>query len=376
MPHALTAPAPRRVMLTADAVGGVLTQVGDLARRLAADGTAVDVVLTGPPAPRAARAARAALEAVPGVDVVETGLPLEWMADGPGPVLEAGPQLAALARERRADVVHAANPALLASGHFPCPVVTTLHSCMATWWRAVKPGETPPPELFWRTRLVSRGLRRADAAIAPSAPFAVAARAVYPDIRFDVVPNGRDPAPAPPALRRRGAFTAGRLWDEGKNVAVLDAAAAQLPFPVVAAGPTEGPNGARVALAHVEATGPLAPEAVAGRLAGAAVFVSTALYEPFGLAVLEAAQAGAALVLSDIPTFRALWSGAAVLVDPRDPEAVAAALVRVHEAPALRLQLAEAAQRRAARLTAGRMAAATMEIYRAAVGARGFEGAA
>ena len=40
----------------------------------------------------------------------------------------------------------------------------------------------------------------------------------------------------------------------------------------------------------------------------------TALYEPFGLAVLEAAQAGCALVLSDIPTFRELWDGAALFV--------------------------------------------------------------
>ena len=51
-------------------------------------------------------------------------------------------------------------------------------------------------------------------------------------------------------------------------------------------------------------------------MARTAVFVSPALYEPFGLAVLEAAQAGCALVLSDIPTFRELWDGVALFVAP------------------------------------------------------------
>ncbi len=48
--------------------------------------------------------------------------------------------------------------------------------------------------------------------------------------------------------------------------------------------------------------------------AAATVFASMARYEPFGLAVLEAAQAGMRLVLSDIPTFRELWDGAAIFV--------------------------------------------------------------
>ena len=42
-----------------------------------------------------------------------------------------------------------------------------------------------------------------------------------------------------------------------------------------------------------------------------------ARYEPFGLAVLEAAQAGMRLVLSDIPSFRELWDGAATFVASR-----------------------------------------------------------
>ena len=59
------------------------------------------------------------------------------------------------------------------------------------------------------------------------------------------------------------------------------------------------------------------------------MFVSSARYEPFGLAVLEAAAAGCALVLSDIPTFRELWDGAATFVACDDDLALAQAIERI-----------------------------------------------
>src|SRR3712207_9170525 len=46
------------------------------------------------------------------------------------------------------------------------------------------------------------------------------------------------------------AFTAGRLWDEGKNFDTIDRMAAHLSIPVIAAGPLHGPNGARVEARH------------------------------------------------------------------------------------------------------------------------------
>ncbi len=109
-------------------------------------------------------------------------------------------------------------------------------------------------------------------------------------------------------------LTAGRLWDEGKNVAALDRAAVHLPFNICAAGPVQGPNGAAIELTRLDWLGTLEPLALHEVMARTQVFASTALYEPFGLAVLEAAQAGCALVLSDIPTFRELWDGAALFV--------------------------------------------------------------
>ena len=83
---------------------------------------------------------------------------------------------------------------------------------------------------------------------------------------------------------------------------------------------------ATVELRHARPLGPLCEPVMQRWLADAPVFASLALYEPFGLGVLEAAQAGCALVLSDIPTFRELWNGAALFVPPDDDAAIAGAL--------------------------------------------------
>ena len=102
---------------------------------------------------------------------------------------------------------------------------------------------------------------------------------------------------------------------------------------------------------------------VAEWLAAKPVFVSTARYEPFGLAVLEAAEAGCALVLSDIPTFRELWDGAACFVPPDDDAAVADAIEQLANDARQRTLYASAARRRARRYTPEVMAAKVRAIY-------------
>jgi glycosyltransferase involved in cell wall biosynthesis len=96
--------------------------------------------------------------------------------------------------------------------------------------------------------------------------------------------------------------------------------------------------------------------------------VSTAVYEPFGLAVLEAAQAGCALVLSDIATFRELWGGAAIFVPPNDEAAIAQAIAGLMSDPVARAALADAARQRSVRYSAEAMVAGVLEIYEAVLG--------
>jgi glycosyltransferase involved in cell wall biosynthesis len=348
--------------MTADAVGGVWSYVLDLAAGLKPLGVETALAVLGPrPSPDQEAAAEAA-----GVELAVTDLPLDWTAAGPKDVEEAGWALARIATEREPDIVHLNSPALAASALYPAPVLAACHSCVATWWDAVR--SAPLPEDFaWRAELVRRGCHAADRLVAPTAAFADATARLYGLSRApSVVRNGRANAflqsrDAPP---EDAVFTAGRLWDEGKNLSTLDRAAARLSVPVRAAGPLEGPNGARIALRFVEALGRLDEAALTRRLGARPIFASTARYEPFGLAVLEAAQAGCALVLSDIPTFRELWDGAAVFVAADDDEALAHAVRHLLADADARALLGRRARDRSRAYTAEAMSCGILGLYR------------
>ncbi|HEX8556268.1 MAG TPA: glycosyltransferase family 4 protein, partial [Sphingomonas sp.] len=160
-----------------------------------------------------------------------------------------------------------------------------------------------------------------------------------------------------------GVFTAGRLWDPVKNTPLLDRVAGLLPVPFEAAGALVGPHGETLATKHLLAPGTLGEAAIAARLAARPIFVSAATFEPFGLAVLEAAQAGCPLILSGIDTFRELWTGAALFVPDQDEAAYAAAITRVLSDQRLRHHLGEAARIRAQRYTTAANADAMASLY-------------
>lgn len=354
MPDGLAGRTAGRILITTDAVGGVWRYAVELASGLAERGIGSVLAVMGP---RANPAQRAEAEAIRGLTLVETGLPLDWTAADPAALAAASDGLRALAAGSGVRSAHLHAPALVGSLPWPVPVVAVAHSCVATWWRAVRCGPLPD-DLAWRATATGEGLRRADAAAAPSHAFAAALQAEYGVARVEVVHNGRRPVPdaAPTA---RAVLAAGRLWDEGKGIAVLDRAAAGLDAPVRAAGPAQGPGG-RASCANLELLGTLDEASMARTRSEATVFASPARYEPFGLAVLEAGQAGQALVLSDIPTFRELWDGAALFASD---EGLASALRRALNDPAL---LAAAARERAGRYTAAAMAERTLALHEAA----------
>lgn len=334
----------RPILLTTDAVGGVWRYTLDLARGVQRRGHPSQIAVLGP-APSAAQRAEAA-----GLALIETGLPLDWTATTPAALAATTTRL----REMSAGAasVHLHAPAL-AAGEWPVPLVAVAHSCTATWWRAVHGGALPD-DFRWRAQATAAGLRTAHAVIAPSHAHAASIRAVYGDTAVEVIPNGAGAAPSR-APRERSVLTAGRLWDVGKNAAALDRAAAALDAPIYAAGPVAGPNGAAIALPNLSLLGTLGPAAMADAYARSTVFASLARYEPFGLSVLEAALSGMRLVLSDIPTFRELWDGAAIFVAG-------------DAAPDLRRALAEpgdgGARAHARRYTLDAMVDATLAVHR------------
>ena len=85
----------------------------------------------------------------------------------------------------------------------------------------------------------------------------------------------------------------------------------------------------------------------------------------------QAAQAGCALVLSDIATFRELWDGAAMFVAPGNDAALAHELRALGADERRCAALGVAASRRAEHYTAGAMGTAMLEVYRDVLGAYG-----
>jgi glycogen synthase len=346
-----------KILITTDTVGGVLTYTAELAAALEATGDEVVVATMGP------RPRRAQRESLP-ERVHESGYRLEWMQDPWDDVAAAGEWLLGLEGEEQPDVVHLCS---YAHGALPfqAPKVLVAHSDVLSWWRAVHGSEAPAEWEHYREEM-SAGLESADAVVAPTAAMLRELECDHPLNleRTQVIHNGSPTAPpfrATPselhqipyllggefdAVRDGGPFVlgSGRFWDAAKNLAALDAAAEGLAWPVVVAGDLGDGEAPR----HALATGVLDRAALEGLRRQAQVYAAPALYEPFGLGILEAARDGCALVLGDIPSLRELWEDAAIFVDPRDPDALREALACLIEAPGLRRDLAERAGKRAA----------------------------
>jgi glycosyltransferase involved in cell wall biosynthesis len=108
----------------------------------------------------------------------------------------------------------------------------------------------------------------------------------------------------------------------------------------------------------------------------AGVFVHPALYEPFGLSVLEAARNRCALVLSDISSLRELWESAAVFIDPRDQERWVFELNRLTRDATAREDFGRRAHRRATRYRSANTMHKYLTLYASLVQTSRKEGAA
>jgi glycogen synthase len=350
----------QRVLMTADTLGGIWTYALELASVLCRHN--IQVVLATMGAPLHA-SQRAEVQSIPGLEVFESSFKLEWMENPWQDISRAGHWLLQLEEATRPDVVHL-NSYVYGTLPWRTPALVVGHSCVLSWWEAVK-GETVPKTWERYRQEVARGLQAADLVLAPTQAMLGALKRHYGSIpRHHVVPNGRDPALFRPGVKQPFVFTIGRLWDEAKNVAMLDKVAPSLAWPLYIAGEDRHPHGGQVRYSAVRPLGRLGVSALAQWLARAAIYALPARYEPFGLSVLEAGLAGCALVVGDIPSLREIWHDAAVFVPPDDAEALAVTLQTLIRHPTRLAELAAAARARALQFTPQRMLTGYLASYR------------
>ncbi|GJG89164.1 hypothetical protein tb265_43450 [Gemmatimonadetes bacterium T265] len=97
---------------------------------------------------------------------------------------------------------------------------------------------------------------------------------------------------------------------------------------------------------------------------GALVFAFPSLYEGFGLPPLEAMQCGAPVIASNTSSMPEVVGDAGILVDPRDSDALAQAMLQVYRDGAMRDDLARRSAERAATFTWARYADRVIATYR------------
>jgi glycogen synthase len=354
-----TAPKLRCILMTADTVGGVWTYALELARALGRQAIQVALATMGGPL---SAAQCAEVRSIPDLSVFESAFRLEWMEDPWADVARAGDWLLHLEDAIRPDVVHL-NSYVHGALSWRRPTLVVGHSCVLSWWQAVK-GEAAPDSWARYRREVARGLHAADLVLAPTQAMLAALERHYGRFsRVRVVPNGRDPALFPPAAKEPFIFAVGRLWDEAKNVGLLDKIAPSLTWPVYIGGEDRHPAGERARYPCLRRLGPLSPPTLTDWLARAAIYALPARYEPFGLSVLEAGLAGCALVLGDIPSLREIWDGVALFVPPHDADALATTLQALSQDRSRLAEHAVRARMRALQFTPQRMLTGYLAVY-------------
>lgn len=346
--------------MTADTVGGVWTYAMDLVRGLNRHDVHVTLATMGAAlSPEQAREAAS----LPNLNVHASTYRLEWMPGAWADVQRAGDWLLALENDLDPDIVHLNG---YAHGSLPwrAPTVVVGHSCVLSWWRAVR-GEAAPEQWSDYKSAVTRGIRAACLVVVPTHAMLAELRRDYgPLPESTVIPNGRsahiyyEAASKDPLI-----LAAGRLWDEAKNIESLANLCRRVDWPVAVAGDTSHPDGRTADLPNLQLLGRLTPVELASWYSRAAIYCLPARYEPFGLSVLEAALSGCALVLGDIPSLRENWDGAARFAAPDDHRAIEDHLNDLIAHRPHRLELAKLARSRAQSFTIERMADAYLTVY-------------
>lgn len=347
--------------MTTDTVGGVWVYSMELCRALQKYGVEIHLAAMGAWPSEDQQKEVSALE---NVTLYKSDFKLEWMQDPWEDVEKAKKWITSIYHTVRPDVVHFNNYAQI-ENFWDCPIVTVFHSCVQTWWQAVK-GTTAPANWNQYTQLVKDSLQESDVVVTPTKAILKEAREAHHfTTATKVIHNGREVEFSEEKEKENFILCMGRLWDEGKNLNLLSSIAQRLPWPVYIAGDNVNPNtGEEVEVPNVNFLGELPEAEVWDWMQRAAIFASPTKYEPFGIAILEAAKANCALAVSDLETLKELWHEAAAFFDPNNPKQTTKRILELINNEERRQELAAAAKKRSEDYNSKKMAEAYFSLYK------------
>jgi glycosyltransferase involved in cell wall biosynthesis len=335
-----------RLLITTDTVGGVWTYTRELSQGLLSRGHQVLLVSMGRAPSHDQRAwTSRTLAGWPGCfQYVSTDHPLEWMQSNAACYCDAEAVLLEQIDRFLPDALHL-NQFCYGALPTSVPKIVIAHSDVMSWSECCR-GAYPEasPWLHKYLGVVRAGLAQANAVVAPTQWMldALCRNYIVPPNRV-VIPNGRLLPPRPPIKRNLQAITIGRVWDEGKNVRMLEDVIS--PMPLLVAGELALEAEPPFTSSHLELLGPLTEDDTLTLFAESSVYIITSRYEPFGLAPLEAALSGCAIVAHDIPSLREVWDNSALYF--RNAEELSAHLQAMHADPRSLTQTARRACTRA-----------------------------
>lgn len=292
-------------------------------------------------------------------------------------------------RGQQLDVVHL--PHYVVPFALPAPAVVTIHDIIQLLY---PPRERRFRALLYLRLMVRRALKRARRIVTVSRSSRNDLVAIFGGRRdrIDVIPNGvdqiffeRPPKAFLEGIRERYGLRPPLVLAVGNDKPHKNAEAILqgfnravrfhgLPGQLVLVGGF--PPGSRLGTAarrlgladRVVLTGRIPKADLVGLYHLSSVLLHPALYEGFGLPILEAMAAGLPVVTSNLGAMRELGEGSARLVEPLDVLGIAATLERVLVDDPLRRRMIEAGRQKATEMTWERAAEATVAAYRRALG--------
>lgn len=353
-----------RILMTTDAIGGVWTFTRELCNELLARDCAIALVNVGPP-PSSAQREWAKQQSSRWEDrfaFCTSDAPLEWMAANQHAYSAAEGSLLKLALSFRPDVLLSSQYCF---GALPLdiPRIVIAHSDVLSWAKACRPdGLEQSDWLKQYISLVNAGITNADAVTAPTKWMldALGAGFTLPSRRY-VIPHG---CAVPPArvesLRKMQAVSAGRLWDEAKNIGILEQV--DISIPLLVAGAVECEDSHYAQLPTLRLCGSLDRTDLHKLFRQSAIYICTSIYEPFGLAPIEAALCGCIVVANDIPSLREVWGDSAVFYE--DAKSLSIVLGMLRENSRFRGRARQRSLLRALQFTPQRMATMYIDLLR------------